>query len=1217
MGTIESPEVQQEGGLMKFMQAMKDLVLSRRLLLGLLATLIVAGMLFAWWLINQADHAMRKELLGQARLVAESVNLEHIRALTGTEADLKSPAYLRLKEQFASIRAANPQFRFVYLMGRMRDGTVFFLVDSEPAGSEDESPPGEVYEEISPEDLRAFDTKTAMTVGPVADRWGTWVTSLIPIQDPRSNDLLAVLGVDIDARAWKWQVAAQSGALAVGLSTLALGAVVLVGSLLLARRERLQGPPRWMGHLETVLVVLIGLVLTLLTAWLVQGVSNRNQTESFRLLAETQTAVLAEVFGNLQDVELEGLAKFYENSDEVTTDTFRNFADYLIRNPAVDAWGWVQVLPKADKERFEQAARAAGMEGFEIWQRDAAGRGEAVGERDMYYPVFRGAPEDKLAAIGFDIGSEPIRLTAIEEALRTGLPTATEPVTLVLETGDQKGMLVFRPVFADAEQRQPLGLALAVLRLGDALAVAEVDNWLVKGLFRAHGDGIIEPLAHSLEADWPPSSKLTVRRPVLAFGKTFIVTAHAGPEFVRTQPARAGVSAVLVGLLLTVALAVVVSVVLRRRQALERLVRERTVALRRSEEHLSATLRSIGDGVITSDSEGRVVSLNRAAEILTGWQSDEAVGRPIHEVFRVFSGARDETDDNQVVQALRGGANVDGVHQVALVARDGTEYQIAESCAPIRDVSGVIGGVVVVFRDVTKEFRQREELRESELRFKTLHNASFGGIAIHDQSVILECNQGLSAMTGFDYEELIGMDGLLLIAEQSRETVMYNIRSGYEQPYEVFGVRKNGEQYPVRIEARNIPYKGKMVRVTEFRDITEHKRTEAEREKLHEQLIQAQKMETVGRLAGGVAHDFNNMLGVILGYAEMALERLSAEQPVYKAVHRIQQAAQRSADLTRQLLAFARKQAIAPKLIDLNETVAGMLSMLRRLIGEDIELIWLPGGNFCPVMFDPTQIDQILANLCVNARDAIKGVGQVTIETSNTVFDAEYCGRNEGFLPGEYVVLTVGDTGCGMDQETVNHLFEPFFTTKEQGQGTGLGLASVYGAVTQNKGCITVESEPGQGTTFTIYLPRCEASTEPQPQQTSVEAVARGHEIILLVEDEPTTLEMTTIMLERLGYTVLAAISPEEAIRLAEEHSDRIDLLMTDVVMPGMNGRELADNVHAYCPDIKRLFISGYTADIIAHHGVLDQGVYFIQKPFSRNHLAAKVREVLDSGGAA
>ncbi|MBM9536068.1 PAS domain S-box protein [Desulfobulbus alkaliphilus] len=531
---------------------------------------------------------------------------------------------------------------------------------------------------------------------------------------------------------------------------------------------------------------------------------------------------------------------------------------------------------------------------------------------------------------------------------------------------------------------------------------------------------------------------------------------------------------------------------------------------------------------------------------------------------------------------------------------------------PFHDAKNELKGVVSRALDITDRKRSEDALRESEARFRALHNASFGGIAIHDKGVILECNQGLSEISGFGYDELIGMDGLLLIAEQSREAVMRNIRSGYEQPYEAFGVRKNGEEYPLRLEARNIPHKGKTVRVVEFRDITERKRAEAEHAKLQEQLIQAQKMETVGRLAGGVAHDFNNMLGVILGYTEMTLEQVSPGHPMYKALHGIQQAAQRSADLTGQLLAFARKQAIAPRIIDLNETVERMLKMLRRLIGEDIDLIWLPGRNLEPIKMDPTQIDKILANLCINARDAIAGVGKVTIETAAASLDEAWCAVHNETVPGEYMLLAISDNGCGMDRETLSHLFEPFFTTKEQGKGTGLGLASVYGAVTQNKGFINVYSEPGQGTTFKIYL-RAYGDQSAGVEGKTLELPAEhGSETILLVEDEPAILEMTMMMLERLGYTVLAAATPGEAIRLAHEHAGSIDLLMTDVVMPEMNGQELAGYLLAHSPNLKCLFMSGYTANVIAQHGVLDKGVHFIQKPFTMEDLKRKLGQTLN-----
>ncbi len=393
--------------------------------------------------------------------------------------------------------------------------------------------------------------------------------------------------------------------------------------------------------------------------------------------------------------------------------------------------------------------------------------------------------------------------------------------------------------------------------------------------------------------------------------------------------------------------------------------------------------------------------------------------------------------------------------------------------------------------------------------------------------------------------------------------------------------------------------------------IREEARQKIAHEKLEAQLRQAQKMEAVGRLAGGVAHDFNNMLFIILGNVEMLSEDQPADGPFRKNLEAIRKAAEGSADLTRQLLAFARKQTVAPRVIDLNKTVESMLNMLWRLIGEDIDMAWIPGGNVQPVKIDPGQIDQILANLCVNARDAIAGVGKVTIETGNTAFDEAYCGNHAGFTPGEYVMLAVSDNGCGMDEETCANIFEPFFTTKDVGKGTGLGLATLYGAVKQNNGFINVYSERGHGTTFKIYLPRHKPKTAPVPEKGPDKPSERGRETILLVEDEPSVLKMTTMMLVRQGYTVVGASTPGDAVRLAAEHAGHIHLLMTDVVMPEMNGRDLAQNILSLYPGLKCLFMSGYTANVIAHHGVLDEAVNFIQKPFSKDDLAVKLRKVL------
>jgi signal transduction histidine kinase/CheY-like chemotaxis protein len=429
--------------------------------------------------------------------------------------------------------------------------------------------------------------------------------------------------------------------------------------------------------------------------------------------------------------------------------------------------------------------------------------------------------------------------------------------------------------------------------------------------------------------------------------------------------------------------------------------------------------------------------------------------------------------------------------------------------------------------------------------------------------------------------------------------------------FETRHIAKNGRIFPVEVLTNYFEFEGRFHACAFDHDISERKRAEAEKEKLHAQLLHAQKMESVGRLAGGIAHDFNNMLGVILGNVELALEEIDAEDPLHADLDEIRKAAQRSSDLTRQLLAFARKQTIAPRVLDLNEAISGMLTMLKRLIGEDIDLVWLPGEDLSSVKMDPSQLDQILANLSVNARDAISGNGKVTIETGNFSFDDAYCADHPGYVPGSYVMMAVSDNGCGMSKEVSDHIFEPFFTTKSMGEGTGLGLATVYGIIRQNDGFINVYSEPGRGTTFRISLPVYAEKVSLDETALTADYVG-GKETILLVEDEEAILRLGKRLLERFGYRVLAAGTPGEALNLAEQYTGEIDLLMTDIIMPEMNGRELAATMHSRHPELKCLYTSGYTDNVIARHGVLEEGLHFIQKPYSMKDLADKVREALE-----
>ena len=387
---------------------------------------------------------------------------------------------------------------------------------------------------------------------------------------------------------------------------------------------------------------------------------------------------------------------------------------------------------------------------------------------------------------------------------------------------------------------------------------------------------------------------------------------------------------------------------------------------------------------------------------------------------------------------------------------------------------------------------------------------------------------------------------------------------------------------------------------------------EAERQRLQVQLAQAQRMEAVGRLAGGVAHDFNNMLTVILGYVAALLGDLQPDDPTYQDLEEIRKAAQRSADLTRQLLAFSRKQMAVPRAVDLNELIAHQKKMLARMIGEDIHIRFQPTTPLWPVRIDPSQVDQILANLAVNARDAIAGVGTITIETGNVVLRADSAAALD-VPPGPYVLLRFQDDGCGMDEETLAHVFEPFFTTKQIGAGTGLGLATIYGIVAQNGGGITVDSAVGHGTTFRMYFPRLADAPGPTEGTVTVETPSGGHETILVVEDEEQILRLMERLLRNSGYLVIATSAPSAALELARAHGGTIDLLLTDVVMPAMNGKDLQEQIKHEHPHMKTLFMSGYTADIIVERGVICDDVEFIQKPFKLESLVARVREVLDS----
>lgn len=634
--------------------------------------------------------------------------------------------------------------------------------------------------------------------------------------------------------------------------------------------------------------------------------------------------------------------------------------------------------------------------------------------------------------------------------------------------------------------------------------------------------------------------------------------------------------------------------------------RKAEIALRASNERFELANRATFDVIWDWNLATHAFWRNDNFRALFGYDSGE-VGPTSDSAFELVHAEDRERVQAGLTSALEGSGEY-WADRYRFRRRDGSYATVEDRAIITRNAGGRAVRLLGAMQDVSERAQAEAQLILQSGALEAAANT----IVITDRKGLIEwANQAFTAGTGYSLDEALGKRPGELIGSGRQDPRFYGemwttILGGEVWRGELVNRRKDGSLYTE--EMTITPLKDAAGGITHFvavkQDVTQHKLLEAK-------LRQAERIEAVGRLAGGVAHDFNNMLGVILGFVELALGEVDPAAGLFGDLVEIQKAARRSAELTRQLLSFARQETIAPRPLDLNDAVPGMLGMLRRLIGESIAVTWEPGAELWRVKVDPSQIDQIVANLCVNARDAIAGVGSIAIATANSHIDEAYCALNIDAVPGDYVRLTVSDTGSGMDEKTVARIFEPFFTTKAVGEGTGLGLATVYGAVKQNMGFIVVSSEIRRGTTFEVYLPRHAGESEagrPVPERS----VRRGHETILLVEDEAAILRLTQRALEAQGYSVLGASGPREAARLASEYDGEIDLLLTDVVMPEMNGRDLAHALAKGRPRIRRLYMSGYAAEAITEGGVLEEGVAFIQKPFSLAEIAIKVRQVLD-----
>jgi len=638
-------------------------------------------------------------------------------------------------------------------------------------------------------------------------------------------------------------------------------------------------------------------------------------------------------------------------------------------------------------------------------------------------------------------------------------------------------------------------------------------------------------------------------------------------------------------------------------------------ALIESERRKDASLKSALDCVVTIDHEGRVIDFNPAAESTFGYSSESAVGKKMVDLIIPLSLRSQHQHGFDRFMATRQSSILGKRIEIMAMRSDGSEIPVELTITAIGDSSQPTFTAFV--RDLTERKQAEVALRQSEERYRDMVENAHDIIYSHDlQGNYTSINKAGEQITGYTRDEALQLNLTQTIAPECLDKVLDMLKrklAGEKgAAYEIDILAKDGRHITVEVNTKFVIQDGVPVAVTGIaRDVTERKQMEEALRVSEEQLRQSQKLEAIGQLAGGVAHDFNNLLTVIGGYSSIMLSKLPPDSTYRTGVEEIKKASDRASGLTRQLLAFSRKQILQPKVLDLNIVVTDLEKMVRRLIGEDIDLLTITSPRLGKVKADPGQIEQVLLNLIVNARDAMPKGGKLTIETRNVTLSEDYA-RRHATLPGPYVMLAVSDTGCGMDATIQPRVFEPFFTTKGSGKGTGLGLATVYGIVKQSGGNIWVYSEVGRGSTFKIFLPRVDEVSEDGDALVS-KTIPQGTETVLLVEDEDQVRAILKHILQSQGYQVVSASNGEEALSISQDLQCDIKLMITDVVMPQMSGRELAERILEVRPTLPVLFMSGYTDDAIVRHGLLDEKLNFLQKPFDSASVARKVREVLDS----
>ncbi|MCX6878487.1 MAG: CHASE domain-containing protein [Verrucomicrobia bacterium] len=1193
-------------------------------LAALLLAILVAGALLAWYTVIRTDRDMRASLLRQSQGLAHALNPASLQALTGTDADLLNPEYLQLKAQLAAVRTAYPQCRFLYLIGRHPNGKLFFFMD---VGTENEAPPGKIYDEASPELRNSFDTKVPFVEGPLPDEWGVWISAMVPITSTPTGPIPAVLGMDIDARDWNRMLA--RAALPPALLTLALTALLLLGAALLANRARRPGPPpRWLRHLEPTLAIIVGTVLTAFAAYSGHQRETDNRQVAFLQFATNHTDAIADTLHILLRTELESLARFYESDEEVPPKAFQHFATYLTNNPAVQAWEWIPVVPAADLSRFEAQTRSTGSQDFAIWQMDAQGKPLPATGRASYYPVAQVAPvAGNEPALGFDLGSDPLRREALEAAARSGLSCGTAPVTLVQETGHQNGMLICRPVFDDAQTPRLRGFVLAVLRLGTLLHNAVPDNPALLELSLLRADAPPETLAADWETTNPPATATTVTRPILAFGKTFAVTAHAGPAFLSLHPARAAWRTTLTGLALTAALAIVISVLLRRREKLEHLVAMRTAELRESEQsYRNQFAKNSAMMLLIDPTDGAILDANAAALGFYGYPHERLLAMRI-------------TDINTLpaAETLQLMASVTQRQSLRL------QFQHRLSDDSLRDVEvatsliqfGKRSILHFIIFDITERKQAEDVLRLKTALLEAQTNATLDGILVIDEhgKRILK-NQRIDEMFQVPAPILADEDDSALLKHVVSLTkepapflakVMYLYEHHHETSHDEIEF-KNGmvlERYSAPVLDRDGINHG---RIWTFHDITARKRAGAAlletNRKLEEATAHATEMSKQAQIANlakseflaNMSHEIRTPMNGIIGMTDLLLDTpLNPEQ--HHCAEIVRTSGEALLCLINDILDFSKIEAgkLDLEILDFNLTsllanFAALLAPQAQKMGLEFSCDTAPDVPAC-VCGDPGRLRQILLNLAGNAVKFTPH-GKVAVQVSLV-----------SATPAAIVVrFAVRDTGIGIPADKQARLFQKFTqmdaSTARHFGGTGLGLAISKQLVHLMDGEIGVSSVVGQGSEFwfTACFAACLHPLPTTPPPPSSPPTRRPHWRglrVLLAEDNLINQKVALGFLNKLDLEVDVVANGLEAIQALT--TTPYDLVLMDMQMPEMDGLEATRLIRApHSTALKpHIPIIAMTANAMQgdQQNCLDAGMNdYISKPVTP-HLLATVLE--------